>query len=84
MSFPTLSNISQHDVNIPEIQQQHEKEQQLLVHLEEVVETYHVKCIAQKARREVKAKTREEAKKTEAYRREKEEETVRVYPTTLE
>ena len=45
------------------MQQQHKEEQQLLVRLKETAEAHHVEHVVQKARREVKAKAKEEAKK---------------------
>ena len=68
MSFSNFSDISQNDAEILEeqyckIQQRHKEKQQLIVHLEEVAEAYHVKCTVQKARKEIEAKMREEAKK---------------------
>ena len=68
MSSPALSNISQHDADMLEeqhhkMQQWHKEEQQLLVCLEEAVEACHVECMAQKARREVEAKVKKEAKR---------------------
>jgi len=41
----------------------HKEKQQLQAHLEEVVETCHVKCGAQKVRKIAKVKAREEAEK---------------------
>jgi len=41
----------------------HKKKQQLQAHLEEVVETCHVKHAAQKVRKMAKVKAREEAEK---------------------
>ena len=68
MSSPILSNIFQHDADILEeqhceMQWQHEEEQQLLVHLEEVAEACCVEYVAQKARKEVEAKAKEEAER---------------------
>ena len=45
------------------MQRRHKKKQQLQVHLEEAAKACHIKCVAQKVRKVVKAKTREEAKK---------------------
>ena len=53
------------------IQQRHEKEQQLLVFLKEAVEAHCVECVAQKARREVEARTRKEAKRKRIVEEEK-------------
>jgi len=68
MSSPTSSDISQHDAEIleeqcHEIQQQHKEEQQSLLHLQEIAEAYYIGHMAQKARREVETKAKEEAKK---------------------
>ena len=81
MSFSTSSNISQHNIDMLEeqchkMQQQHKEKQQLLVYLEEAAEAYCVEYVAQKAR--------EKVKKTEAYKREEEEEMVGVHSTTPE
>ena len=46
-----------------EIQQRHEEEQQLLVQLEEAAKSCWAEHMAQKARKEAKAKVREEAKR---------------------
>jgi len=43
MSFPTLSDISQHDAKM---QQQYEEEQQLLLCLQEAVEVCYVEHVA--------------------------------------
>ena len=66
MSSPTHSNLSQNDTEIlekqrQEIQWRHEEEQQLLAQLEEVAKLCQAECTAQKARREVEEKAREEA-----------------------
>ena len=68
MSFPVPSNISQHNAKMfkeqhHEMQWQHEEEQQSLLYLQEAVETRCIEHVAQKARREVKAKVKEEAEK---------------------
>jgi len=68
MSFPAPFDISQHNAEILEkqhckMQQWHQKEQQSLLHLQEAVEACYIECAAQKTRREVEAKAREEAKK---------------------
>ena len=68
MSSPTFSDISQHNTDMLEeqyyeMQWQYEEKQWLLVYLEEAMETYCVEHTAQKARREVEAKAREEAEK---------------------
>ena len=68
MSSPTPSNISQHDVKMLkeqccEMQWQHKKKQQLLLHLQEAAEAHCVKYMAQKARREIEAKAKKEAEK---------------------
>ena len=76
MSFPILSNIFQHDAEMleeqcHEMQWWHEKELQLLVHLQETIEAHHVEHVAQKTRREVEAKTKEEAKRQRLVEEEK-------------
>jgi len=68
MSSPTPSDISQNDAKILEKQQQemqrrHEKEQRLLVQLEEVAKLCQAEHAAQKARREAEEKAQEEAEK---------------------
>jgi len=68
MSFPALSNISQNNTEVldkkqQEIQQRHEKKQQLLLQLEEVAKLHWTEYTAQKARREAEAKAQEEAKR---------------------
>ena len=68
MSSPAYSDISQHDAKIlknqwQEMQQRHEKEQQLLIQLEEAAKLRWAKCVVQKARREVEEKAQEEAKR---------------------
>jgi len=68
MSSPILSDISQNDTEMLEeqcyeIQQRHKKKQWLLACLKEAVEACHIKCIAQKARKKVEAKAKEDAKK---------------------
>ena len=68
MSSPAPSNISQNNAKILEIQQQeiqqrHEEEEQLLLQLEEVAKLCQAEHAAQKARKEVEAKAREEAKR---------------------
>jgi len=76
MSSPILFNIFQHDAEMLkeqcyEMQWWQEKEQQLLVHLQETVEAYHVEHAAQKARREVEAKAKVEAKRQRLVEEEK-------------
>jgi len=68
MSSPTLSDISQNDAEIlkkqqQEMQRRHEEQQQLLAQLEEVAKLRWAECMAQKARREVEAKAKEEAER---------------------
>ena len=68
MSSPALSDISQNDAEIlekqwQEMQQRHEKEQQLLAQLEEVAKLHRAERVAQKARREAEAKAKEEAER---------------------
>jgi len=68
MSSPTPSNISQNDTEIlekqwQEMQRRHEKEQQLLAQLEEVVKLHWAERTAQKARREAEAKAKEKAER---------------------
>ena len=45
------------------LQQQHKKEQQSLLHLQEAVEARRTEHVSQKARREAEAKAKKEAKK---------------------
>ena len=68
ISSPTPSDISQNDAEAlekqqREMQQRHEKEQRSLLQLQEAAEARHTECAAQKARREVEAKAKEEAKR---------------------
>jgi len=68
MSFPAPSNISQNDTEVlkkqwQEMQQRHEEKEQLLAQLEEAAKLHQAECMAQKARREVEAKAKEEAKR---------------------
>jgi len=76
MSFPALSDIFQNDVKVfekqqQEIQQRHEEEQLLLVQLEEVAKLHWAEHVAQKARKEAKAKVREKAKRRKVAEEEK-------------
>jgi len=68
MSSPTSFNISQNNTKVldkkqQEIQQRYEEQQQLLLQLEEVAKLCRAEHIAQKTRKEVEAKTREEAER---------------------
>jgi len=68
MSSPTPSDISQNNTEIfekqwQEMQWRHKEKEQLLLQLEKVTKLHWAKCMAQKARREVKKKAKEEAKK---------------------
>ena len=68
MSSPALSDISQNDTEMVkvwhyEMQHWHEEEEQSLLWLQEAVEACCAKYVAQKARREVEAKAKEEAEK---------------------
>jgi len=68
MSSPAPSNISQNDAEVLEKQRQemqwrHEEEQRLLVQLEEAAKLCWAECMAQKARREVETKAKEEAER---------------------
>ena len=68
MSSPTPSDISQNNAEIlekqwQEMQWKHEKKQQFLLQLEEVVKLCWAECTAQKARRKVEEKAWEEAKR---------------------
>ena len=68
MSFSAYSDISQDNTEIlekqqQEIQQRYQKQQQLLVQLEEAAKLCRAKHIAQKARREAEAKAKEEAER---------------------
>ena len=71
MSSPAPSDISQNNAEIlekqwQEMQQRHEKEQQLLAQLEEAAKLRWAECAAQKARREAEAKAKEEAERQRA------------------
>ena len=68
MSSPIPSDISQNDTKVLEkqrqvMQQRHEEEQWLLIQLEEVAKVCQAEHVAQKARREVEAKAKEEAER---------------------
>ena len=68
MSSPAPSDISQNDAEIlkkqwQEMQWRHEEEQQLLAQLEEAAKLHWAEHTAQKARREVEAKAKEEAER---------------------
>ena len=68
MSSPASSNISQNNTELlkeqcHEMQWWHEEEEQFLLQLQEIVETHCAERVAQKARREAEAKTKEEAEK---------------------
>jgi len=68
MSSPAPSDILQNNAEIlekqwQEMQQRHEEKQQLLVQLEEVAKLHQAEHTAQKARREVEAKAKEEAER---------------------
>ena len=68
MSSPTHSDLSQNDAEMlkkqhQEMQWQHEEKQRSLLRLQEAVEAHHAEHAAQKARREVEAKAKEEAKR---------------------
>jgi len=68
MSSPAPSNISQNNAELLEeqhceMQQWHEEEQQLLLQLQEAVEAHCTEHAAQKARREMEAKAKEETEK---------------------
>ena len=68
MSSSTHSDLSQNDAEMREeqcweMQQWHEKKQQSILQLQEAVEACRAECAAQKAKREVEAKAKEEAKR---------------------
>ena len=68
MSSPAPSDISQNDTKIlekqwQEMQWRHKEQQQLLVQLEEAAKLRRAKHMAQKARREVEEKAKEEAER---------------------
>ena len=76
MSSPAHSNISQDDTEIlekqwQEMQWRHQKEQRLLVQLEEVMRLHQAERTAQKARREVEEKAQEEAERQRVAEKEK-------------
>ena len=58
------------------MQQYYEKEQWLLVWLEEAAEVCHVECAAQKARREAEAKIKEEAERRRIAEKEEKKKTL--------
>ena len=66
MSSPAPSDISQNDTEAlekqwQEMQRRHEEEQRFLLQLQEAAEAHRAEHVAQKARREVEAKAKEEA-----------------------
>ena len=66
MSSPAPSNIFQNDAEMleeqhREMQRRHEEEQQSFLQLQKAAEARHAERAAQKARREVEAKAKEEA-----------------------
>ena len=61
MSFPTHSDISQNDTEI--LEKQWQEMQWLQVQLEEVVKLCWAECMAQKAKKEVEEKVKEEAER---------------------
>ena len=68
MSSPAPSDISQNDAEIleeqrREMQRWHEEEQQSLLRLQKAAEACHAEHAAQKARREVEARAKEEAER---------------------
>ena len=68
MSSPAHSDLSQNDAEMFEeqhweMQRWHEKEQQSLFRLQEAAEARCAECVAQKARREVEAKAKEETER---------------------
>ena len=68
MSSPTHSDLSQNDAEMlkkqcQEMQRRHEEEQQSLLRLQKAAEAHRAERTAQKARREVEAKAKEEAKR---------------------
>jgi len=68
MSSPASSDISQDDAKMLEeqhceMQQRHDQEEQSLLQLQKAAEAYYVECVAQKARRKVEAKAKEEAER---------------------
>jgi len=68
MFSPAPSNISQNNAEVfkkqwQEMQQRHKEEQWLLAQLEEAAKLHRAEHVAQKARREVEEKAREEAKR---------------------
>ena len=84
MSSPVPSDISQNDAEIlekqwQEMQWRHKEEQQLLAQLEEVAKLHWAECMAQKARREVEAKTKEEAERQRVAEEEERKKRMREY-----
>jgi len=68
MSSPTYSDISQNNAEMlekqcHEMQRWHEEQQQSLLQLQVAVEAHRAERVAQKARREVEAKAKEEAER---------------------
>jgi len=84
MSSPASSDISQNDAEIlkkqwQEMQRRHKKEQQLLAQLEKVAKLHWAEYVAQKTRREVEAKTKEEAKRQKVAEEEERKKRTREY-----
>ena len=61
------------------MQQWHKEEQQFLLQLQEAAEAYHTEHTAQKARREVEAKAKEEAERQRVVEEEKRKKKMREY-----
>ena len=81
MSSPAPSNISQNDAKAlekqwQEMQWRHKEEQRFLLWLQETAEVCHAEHVAQKARREAKAKAKEEAERQRVAEEERKKRTV--------
>ena len=89
MSSPAPSDISQNNAEMLkkqccEMQWRHEEEEQSLLRLQEAAEAHCAKHVAQKARREVEAKAKEEAKKQRIVEKKKLEYIQRLCDNMLE
>ena len=84
MSSPAPSDISQNDAEMleeqyREMQRWHEEEQQSLLWLQKAAEARHAEHAAQKARREVEARAKEEAKRQRVVEEEERKKRIREY-----
>ena len=84
MSSPVPSDISQNDAEMleeqyREMQRWHEEEQQSLLWLQKAAEARHAEHAAQKARREVEARAKEEAERQRVVEEEERKKRIREY-----